>query len=107
MFDNIRPLYDRVLIKRIEEEDTTPAGIIIPDAAKEKTQTGHVVATGAGRIDTAGKVTPLTVKVGDVVFFGKYAGTEAGKEHLIIREDEILGVVNAPASKAAHKSQCC
>lgn len=93
MFEKLRPLGDRVLIKRIEEQEKTQGGIIIPDAAKEKAQLGAVLAIGAGRIDTAGKVTPLTVRVGDTVYFGKYAGTEAGKDHLIIREDEILGIL--------------
>jgi chaperonin GroES len=98
MFQKFRPLGDRVLIKRIEDQDKTPSGIIIPDAAKEKAQTGAVVAVGTGRRDGQGKVVPLDVKVGDVVYFGKYAGTDAGQDHLghnhlIIREDEILGIV--------------
>jgi len=94
MFDKIKPLHDRVLVKRIEMEDTTPGGIIIPDAAKEKAQMGKVEATGQGRVTTEGKTVPMAVKAGDVIFFGKYSGTEAGEEHLIIREDEILGVVD-------------
>lgn len=94
MFETkLKPLYDRVLIKRIEMEDKTPGGIIIPDAAKEKAQTGKVVAVGQGRVTPEGKTVPMAVKAGDVVFFGKYAGTEAGDEYLIIREDELLGVV--------------
>jgi chaperonin GroES len=93
MFDKIKPLHDRVLVKRIEKEDTTPAGIIIPDAAKEKAQTGKVVAVGQGRVTNDGKTVPMAVKAGDVIFFGKYSGTDAGDEYLIIREDEILGVV--------------
>ncbi len=93
MIETIRPLYDRILVKRVEDENKTPGGIIIPEAAKEKAQTGKVIATGAGRVTQDGKLLPLQVKVGDVVFFGKYAGTEAGEEHLIIREDEVLGVV--------------
>lgn len=93
MFDKIRPLYDRVLIQRLEEESKTPGGLIIPENAKEKAQTGKVVSVGVGRVTTEGKVVPLQVKVGDVVFFGKYAGTDAGRDHLIIREEEILGVV--------------
>jgi chaperonin GroES len=94
MFEkNLKPLYDRVLIKRIEMEDKTPGGIIIPDAAKEKAQTGKVVAVGQGRVTPEGKTVPMAVKAGDIVFFGKYAGTEAGDEYLIIREDELLGVV--------------
>jgi chaperonin GroES len=93
MFEKIKPLYDRVLVKRIEVEGTTPAGLIIPDAAKEKAQTGKVVSAGQGRTLSDGRVAPLAVKAGDVIFFGKYAGTEAGDEYLIIREDEILGVL--------------
>lgn len=93
MFEKLRPLGDRVLVKRIEEQERTQGGIIIPDAAKEKAQMGAVLATGNGRTDVTGKVTPLQVKVGDTVYFGKYAGIEAGKDHLIIKEDEILGIV--------------
>ena len=93
MFEKIKPLHDRVLVKRIEMEDTTPGGIIIPDAAKEKAQTGKVISVGKGKILNDGNVVPVAVKAGDVVFFGKYAGTEAGDDHLIVREDELLGVV--------------
>lgn len=93
LFERIRPLYDRVLVKRIEEEDTTPGGIIIPDSAKEKAQTGEVVAIGSGRVTPEGKTIAMQVKEGDRIFFGKYAGTEAGNDHLIIREEEILGVI--------------
>lgn len=94
MLDKIRPLYDRVLIKRLETgEEVTIGGIIIPDAAKEKPQTGTVLATGTGRVSAEGKIIPLQVKKGDTVFFGKYAGTEAGKDLIVIREDEILGIV--------------
>ena len=93
MFDRFRPLNDRVLLKRVESDDTTEGGIIIPAAAQEKAQTGTVVAVGAGKRDANGQLTPLTVKAGDTVYFSKYAGTEASDEHLIIREDEILGVV--------------
>lgn len=92
MFQKFRPLGDRVLVKRLESEEKTQSGIIIPDAAKEKAQTGAVVAVGAGRRDTAGNPIPMDVKVGDVVYFGKYSGTEAG-DHLIVREEEILGIV--------------
>ena len=93
LFEKIRPLYDRVLVLRIETEDKTPGGIIIPDAAKEKAQTGKVISVGKGRITTEGQVVPMQVKAGDHIFFGKYSGTEAGNDHLIIREDEILGVI--------------
>jgi chaperonin GroES len=91
----IKPLFDRILIKRVDEqEEKTIGGIIIPDAAKDKGQTGKVVAVGEGRLMTDGTIVPLRVKVGDTVFFGKYAGTEAGKDLLIIREDEVLGIVS-------------
>ena len=93
MFDKIRPLYDRVLIKRVEDETKTPGGIIIPDAAKEKAQTGKVLAVGEGKVTDDGKTIPMQVKKGDIVFFGKYSGTEAGDEYVILREDEILGIV--------------
>ncbi len=94
----IRPLQDRVIVKRIEEEEKTKGGIIIPDTAKEKPQEGKVIAVGKGKVSDDGKVTPLDVKVGDKILFGKYSGTEIklnGEEHLIMREDDILGVVEA------------
>jgi chaperonin GroES len=93
MFEKFRPLGDRVLVKRVEGEEKTASGLIIPDAAKEKSQIGTVVSIGTGRRDAAGKAIPLDVKIGDVVHFGKYAGTEVDRDHLIIREDEILGIV--------------
>lgn len=93
MFAKFKPLGDRVLVKRIDDEEKTAGGIIIPDAAKEKAQTGSILAVGPGPKDSEGRYIPLEVKVGDVIYFGKYAGTEAGKDHLIIREDEILGIV--------------
>jgi chaperonin GroES len=92
----IRPLQDRIIVKRIPEEEKTKGGIIIPDTAKEKPQEGKVVAVGKGKANEDGKVTPLDVKAGDKVLFGKYAGTEIkmdGEEHLIMREDDILGVI--------------
>jgi chaperonin GroES len=92
----IRPLQDRIIVKRIAEEEKTKGGIIIPDTAKEKPQEGKVVAVGKGKANEDGKVTPLDVKAGDKVLFGKYAGTEIkmdGEEHLIMREDDILGVI--------------
>ena len=90
---NIRPLHDRILGERIDVEEKTESGIIIPDSAKEKAQTGNVLAVGQGKRDEQGKRIPLDVKKGDVVFFGKYSGTEAGEDLLILREDEILGIV--------------
>jgi len=95
----IRPLQDRVLVKRIEDElEKTKGGIIIPDTAKEKPQQGKVIAAGKGKVNDEGKVTPLDVKVGDTILFGKYSGSEIkidGEEHLIMREDDILGVVES------------
>ena len=92
----IRPLQDRIIVRRVDEEETTKGGIIIPDTAKEKPQEGKVIAVGKGKIDDDGKVHPLDVKKGDRVLFSKYSGTEVqieGDEHLIIREDDVLGVV--------------
>lgn len=92
----IRPLQDRVIVKRIEEEEKTKGGIIIPDTAKEKPQEGRVVAVGKGKVNEDGKITPLDVKVNDRVLFGKYSGSEInidGEEHVIMREDDILGVI--------------
>jgi len=95
----IRPLHDRVLVKRLEEQiETTKGGIIIPDTAKEKPQQGKVIAAGKGKVTEDGKVLPLDVKEGDTILFGKYAGSEIkidGEEHLIMREDDILGVVES------------
>jgi chaperonin GroES len=101
----VRPLHDRVLIKRIEEQETVRGGIIIPDTAKEKPQEGEVVAVGTGKRLEDGKVIPLEVKEGDRVLFGKYSGTEIkvdDNEYLILREDEILGIL-ATSGKAAGK----
>jgi len=92
---NVRPLRDRILVKRIEEQEQRVGGIIIPDTAKEKPQLAKVIAVGNGRINDEGKVFPLDVKAGDHVLIGKYSGTEIkleGEEHLILREDEVLGV---------------
>jgi len=91
-----RPLHDRVLVRRVEADEKTAGGIIIPDTAKEKPQQGKVIAAGKGKVGDNGKVTPLDVKVGDTVLFGKYSGSEIkidGEEHLIMREEDILGVV--------------
>jgi len=93
---SIRPLHDRVVVRRMEEERTTPGGIVIPDSAAEKPSTGEVVAAGNGKITESGEVRPLDVKVGDKVLFGKYSGTEVkvdGEDLLIMREDDILAVV--------------
>jgi chaperonin GroES len=92
----IRPLQDRVIVKRIEEEEKTKGGLIIPDTAKEKPQEGKVVAAGKGKLNEDGKIMPLDVKVNDRVLFGKYSGTEInidGEEHLIMREEDILGII--------------
>ena len=92
----IRPLQDRVILKRIEEEEKSKGGIIIPDTAKEKPQEGKVVAVGKGKVDDNGKIIPLDVKVNDLVLFGKYSGSEInmnGEEHLIMREEDILGII--------------
>jgi chaperonin GroES len=92
----IRPLHDHIIIKRVKEEEKTKGGIIIPDTAKEKPQEGKVVAVGKGKILKDGKVAPLDVKKGDTILFGKYSGTEIkieGEDHLIIREEDVLGVI--------------
>jgi len=92
----IRPLQDRVIVKRVEEEEKTKGGIIIPDTAKEKPMEGKVTAVGKGKLLEDGKIHPLDVKAGDRVLFAKYGGTEVkidGEEHLIMREDDILGVI--------------
>jgi chaperonin GroES len=93
----IRPLQDRVIVKRIEEEGKSKGGIFIPDTAKEKPQEGKVVAVGKGKVNDDGKITPLDVKVNDRVLFGKYSGSEInidGEEHMIMREDDILGIID-------------
>ena len=92
----IRPLQDRIIVKRVEEEEKTKGGIIIPDTAKEKPLEGKVIAVGNGKVLEDGKVRPLDIKAGDRVLFSKYAGTEVkldGVEHLIMREEDILGVI--------------
>jgi len=93
---NIRPLHDRVVVKRMEEERTTAGGIVIPDSATEKPSTGEILAVGNGKITDSGEVKALDVKVGDTVYFGKYSGTEIkvdGEDLLIMREDDIMAVV--------------
>jgi chaperonin GroES len=96
MAHHFRPLRDRVLLKRLEVEEKTPAGIIIPDTAREKPVEGEVLATGPGAPDVAGKIRPLEVKVGDRVLFGKWSGTEViidGEDRLIMKESDILGII--------------
>lgn len=93
---NIRPLHDRVIVRRMEEERTSPGGIVLPDAATEKPVQGEITAVGKGKITEGGEVRPLDVKVGDKVLFGKYSGTEVkvdGEELLVMREEDIMGVV--------------
>src|SRR3954454_15317517 len=93
---NVRPLHDRIIVERIEEGEQKVGGIIIPDTAKEKPQQGKIIAAGKGRVEKDGKITPLDVKAGDTVLFGKYAGQEIkidGNEYLIMREEEVLGVI--------------
>jgi chaperonin GroES len=92
----VRPLYDRVIIRRVAEEEKTKGGIIIPDSAKEKPSEGEVVAAGNGKVDDKGTLRPLNVKKGDRILFGKYSGSEIkidGVDHLIVREDDILGII--------------
>ncbi|MCB0341049.1 MAG: co-chaperone GroES [Pseudobdellovibrionaceae bacterium] len=94
---NVRPLHDRILVRRMEEDEVTPGGIIIPESAKEKPQRGEVVAAGNGRVTEDGKTLPLELKAGDKVLFGKYAGTElklGEQEYLMMREEDVLGVLN-------------
>ena len=94
---NFRPLHDRVVIRRVESDDRTPGGIIIPDTAKEKPQEGEVIAVGPGARDETGRMQPLEVRAGDRILFGKWSGTEvriAGEEYLIMKESDILGVLD-------------
>jgi chaperonin GroES len=98
---NIRPLYDRIVVKRIEEQETTRNGIVIPDSAQEKPQEGEVMATGHGKMLDDGRLAVLDVKIGDRVLFGKYSGTETkliGTEYLIMREDDVLGILDPTSS---------
>ncbi|MGH9450445.1 MAG: co-chaperone GroES [Terriglobia bacterium] len=100
----VRPLHDRIMIKRIEDTETVKGGIIIPDTAKEKPQEGEVIAVGNGKKTDEGKLIPLDVKAGDRILFGKYSGTEIkvdGDELLILREDEVLGVLESAKHSAA------
>ena len=100
---NIRPLHDRIVVKRIEEQETKVGGLFIPDSAKEKPQEGEVVAVGKGKRLEDGKVVPLDVQKGDRILFGKYSGSEIridGEEFMIMREDEVLGVLEGAPKKA-------
>jgi chaperonin GroES len=99
---NVRPLHDRIIVQRIEEGEQKIGGIIIPDSAKEKPQQGKVIAAGAGKVKDDGKRTPLDVKAGDLILFGKYSGQEIkldGEEYLIMREDEVLAVIDDAGAK--------
>ncbi len=92
----VRPLHDRILVRRMAEEEKTAGGIIIPDTAKEKPKHGEVIATGNGRVTEDGKTLPLAVKIGDKILFSSYAGTEVkldGKEYLMMREEDVLGII--------------
>ena len=105
MATKLTPLHDRILVRRVDENETVRGGIIIPDTAKEKPQEGEVISVGKGKINEEGKVRPLDVKAGDRILFGKYAGTEIkidNEEFLIIREEEVLGILSG-ASKPAEK----
>jgi len=101
-----RPLHDRILVKRVEEQETVKGGIIIPDSAKEKPQEGEVIAVGHGKKTEEGKVLPLDVKAGDRILFGKYSGTEIkidDQEYLILKEEEVLGVIESAKAAAGKK----
>ena len=100
---DIRPLYDRIVVKRIEEQETKVGGLFIPDSAKEKPQEGEVIAVGKGKRNDEGKLIPLDVKAGDRILFGKYSGNEIkidGQEYMIMREDEVLGILENAAVSA-------
>lgn len=103
---NVRPLHDRIIVQRIEEGEQKIGGIIIPDTAKEKPQQGKVIAAGSGKVKDDGKRTPLDVKAGDSILFGKYSGQEIkldGEEYLIMREDEVLAVIDQADTKKGKK----
>jgi chaperonin GroES len=102
MATKFTPLHDRILVRRVEEADTTRGGIIIPDSAKDKPQEGEVISAGKGKISEEGKVRPLDVKAGDRILFGKYSGTEIkidGEDFIIMREEEVLGVLVGSTKK--------
>jgi chaperonin GroES len=103
MATKFTPLHDRILVRRVEEADTTRGGIIIPDSAKDKPQEGEVISAGKGKISEEGKVRPLDVKEGDRILFGKYSGTEIkidGEDFTIMREEEVLGILSGAATSA-------
>jgi len=102
MATKFTPLHDRILVRRVEEAETTRGGIIIPDTAKDKPQEGEVISVGKGKINEEGKVRPLDVKEGDRILFGKYSGTEIkidGEDFVIMREEEVLGILTGAAKK--------
>ena len=102
MATKFTPLHDRILVRRVEESETTRGGIIIPDSAKDKPQEGEVISVGRGKSNDEGKVFPLAVKAGDRILFGKYSGTEIkidGEDYIIMREEEVLGVLEGASSK--------
>jgi chaperonin GroES len=102
MATKFTPLHDRILVRRVEENETTRGGIIIPDTAKDKPQEGEVISVGKGKINEEGKVRPLDVKEGDRILFGKYAGTEIkldGEDLVIMREEEVLGIITGAAKR--------
>ena len=106
MATKFTPLHDRILIRRVEEADTTRGGIIIPDSAKDKPQEGEVISAGKGKISEEGKVRPLDVKEGDRILFGKYSGTEIkidGEDFIIMREEEVLGILTGATAGATKK----
>jgi chaperonin GroES len=108
MATKLTPLHDRIVVRRIEEGETTRGGIIIPDSAKDKPQEGEVVSVGKGKSNEEGKVFPLDVKAGDRILFGKYSGTDIkidGEEFLIMREEEVLGILEGAAKPAVHSKK--
>ena len=107
---SFKPLNDRVLVKRLESEEKTAGGLFIPDTAKEKPSRGEVVAVGPGKCDDGGKRVPMSVKAGDIVLFNKYAGTEIkldGEEHLVMREDDILAIIDSPRTTRFEEIESC
>jgi chaperonin GroES len=94
MFEKLRPLHNNVLIKKIEDKPKTSGGLYIPDSAKQDTQTGTIIAVGNGALNHKGEVIPMTVQIGDTIFFGKYAGVKADEHYVVLKEDEILGILD-------------